>query len=597
MLEFPEDFFQAEVREDFSVDETMKTVWAAEMEVLNEIAVICSRHNLQWYAAYGTLLGAVRHEGYIPWDDDMDIMMKRGDYMKLLEVMPGELPEGFRIHCPLYGTGSDSYQCMVENSDSISIEPEHLRRFHGCPFKVGVDIFPLDYVPRDSGKLEEQRNRFLLVRQTIWLIKFGEDTPQNREQIELGLASIKKMYGIQLKRTGGKKDDTEIISRLWRLSNQIAMTYGEEDGDELAMYVNLAKSENMRFDRRWFDEVEYLPFEQVMLPVPKEYDSVLRTIYGDYTVPVKLTQLHDYPGYIKQLEELRRLYAANQAVILGEPMRRAVEQDKEAILAYLKKEVADCLYMYIDILNYGIASDNMTVWFQEQDGQIELVVMKYYDSFQLYSHKRGIDVAPILELMREHPVRMISARRDIIEQLASVCGDYSAAYGSVFDVSHPRLVVAVDVPAKADTYAEAGEEEAIGAVLAAEADAKEIAELICTNASFDANYNVDNLAAQLAERIRTHTGRSAVIRIDGRIVAHVATYAEAEGIAVMSGLIVLPEYRNYGFIDILSAYLGGQLGKEGKTMYSFAISRKTIRYHRALFAECGEYGKLVKMRG
>lgn len=278
-------------------------------------------------------------------------------------------------------------------------------------------------------------------------------------------------------------------------------------------------------------------------------------------------------------------------------MRRAVQQDQTAILEYLRKSVADCLYMYIDILNYGIASDNMTVWFQEQDGQIELVVMKYYDSLQLYSHKREIDVAPVLELMREHPVLMISARRDIIEQLASACGDYSATYGSIFDVSYIRRVVEINVPAKIDTFAEVGEEEAIEATLATEADTKEIAELICTDASFRANYNVDNLAAQLAERIRTHTGRSVVIRIDGRIVAHFATYAEAEGIAVLSGLVVLPEYRNKGVIEVLAAYMAGQLSKEGKRAYSFAISKKTIRYHRTLYTECGEYGKLVKMRG
>lgn len=292
-----------------------------------------------------------------------------------------------------------------------------------------------------------------------------------------------------------------------------------------------------------------------------------------------------------------KLCAAKETMILEESMRKAVQQDQGAILEYLKKAVADCLYMYIDILNYGIASDNMTVWFQEQDGQIELVVMKYYDSLQLYSHKRGIDVAPILELMREHPVLMISARRDIIEQLASVCGDYSATYGSIFDVSYIRRVVEANVPVKKAPIAETEKEEAIEVTLATETDTKEIAELICTDASFRANYNVDNLATQLAERIRTHTGRSVVIRIDGRIVAHVATYAEAEKIAVLSGLVVLPEYRNKGIIDVLSAYIGEQLSKEGKTMYAFAISKKTIRYHRALYTECGEYGKLVKMGG
>lgn len=266
-------------------------------------------------------------------------------------------------------------------------------------------------------------------------------------------------------------------------------------------------------------------------------------------------------------------------------MRRAVQQDQKAILEYLKKAVAECIYMYIDILNYGVASENMTVWLQEQDGQVELVVMKYFDSFQIYSHSKKIDVEQVTALLREHPVTMISARRDIIEQLEEVCDGYSAAYGAVFDVSRLRRTYGVMGGAKPC---------ALEVTEAVEEDATEIAQLLRSDDTFRVNYKEADLAKQLAERIRTHTGRSVIIRVDGRIVAHDATFAEAEGVAVVSGLVIRPEYRGLGCYEALVSHLGKRLVKEGKTPYAFAISDKTIRYHRAVYTECGEYGKLVK---
>ena len=266
-------------------------------------------------------------------------------------------------------------------------------------------------------------------------------------------------------------------------------------------------------------------------------------------------------------------------------MRRAVQQDQGAILDYLKKAVTECIYMYIDILNYGVVSENLAVWLQEQSGQIELVVMKYFDSFQIYSHKRGIDVEPVLDLLKEYPVTMVSARRDIIEQLEGICSDYSAAYGSVFDVGRTRRAF----------KALGGEKTCALEVTDAVADdASEIAKLLCSDDAFRVNYQEEDLARQLAERIRTHTGRSVIIRMDGRIIAHDATFAEAEGVAVVSGLVIRPEYRGLGCYEALIHYLGEQLSKEGKTPYAFAISDKTVRYHRAVYTECGEYGKLVK---
>ena len=95
MLKFSKDFFKDEEREGFLVKSDMKRAWAMQMEILKNIEEVCDRHGINYFSFWGTMLGAVRHKGFVPWDDDMDIMMKREDYEKFVEVAPKELPEGF----------------------------------------------------------------------------------------------------------------------------------------------------------------------------------------------------------------------------------------------------------------------------------------------------------------------------------------------------------------------------------------------------------------------------------------------------------------------------------------------------------------------
>ena len=97
-MNFEHEFFEDEVRDGFFVPAEIKHAWAAELEVLSEVDRICKKYNINYYADWGTLLATVRHEGFIPWDDDLDIVMKREDYKKFLEVAPDEMLPGYLVY-------------------------------------------------------------------------------------------------------------------------------------------------------------------------------------------------------------------------------------------------------------------------------------------------------------------------------------------------------------------------------------------------------------------------------------------------------------------------------------------------------------------
>lgn len=301
MLQFEEFYFQGETRDGFYIEPMMKRCWAAQMEVLADVDAVCKKHNIMYFIDWGTLLGAVRHHGFIPWDDDVDISMKREDYEKFSEAAVKDLPEHYSFYNVYTDTSFIQAHSRVVNTTAIKVEEDFLKRYHGFPYVAGVDIFPLDYCPTDSGEEETLKLLAQIIYGAYGLVD-GDAAEEEKEKV---LATVEDMCRVALDRKQGKAG---LKNQLIRLLDKLFQTYRSGETTEVALMIEyLIKGKYGKMPKECFDEVVYLPFEQMKLPAPIGYDMVLKHEYGeDYMIPRRGGAAHDYPYYKKQRETLRK---------------------------------------------------------------------------------------------------------------------------------------------------------------------------------------------------------------------------------------------------------------------------------------------------
>lgn len=305
-MKFEDSYFDGEIRDGSYIYPIMKRAWAVQLKILSEIDTICRRHNIKYFAEWGTLLGAVRHKGFIPWDDDLDIAMLREDFQRFLHFAKKELPEPYL----LFDVSSDEYDQLmarVMNSDKLVLDEKLLNEFYGFPYGAGVDIFVLDYLPQDK---EEEETFMEILTMTNYLGNHWDSEEIEEEEKWERVREIEELTnyhfdpGLSMKR------------QLLELSNKVSAMYWDAGGDEVSFPCLMAGNPDYRLPVSCYESTIEMPFENIMIPVPVGFDQVLRLRYGEnYMVPVKVWGAHDYPFFKSQIEKLKGIYQKNGMIM------------------------------------------------------------------------------------------------------------------------------------------------------------------------------------------------------------------------------------------------------------------------------------------
>lgn len=290
-MQFPDNYFDDEVRDGFFVPGLMKRAWAAQLEVLNEVALICKKHNIRWFADCGTLIGAVRHGGFVPWDDDLDICMLREDYDRFVEIAKRELPEDYRV---LNAADTEDFENMltrIANSDRIRFEKEATEKYHYFMYSAGIDVFPLDYIAADEEAEQVRKN---LLKIVISLMDGINDENRMLPEMQQAIVQVEELCNVKFDMS------KPIRLQYMNLLDKLFSVYTSDEADEVALMMYWVQKDNHRYKLEWFKDTVELPFENTYIQAPAMYDAVLKTEYGDYMRIVQAGGIHDYPFYVKQ---------------------------------------------------------------------------------------------------------------------------------------------------------------------------------------------------------------------------------------------------------------------------------------------------------
>ncbi len=251
--------------------DNIRQLQLVELEMLKEIVRICSKNNLTYYLSAGTFLGAVRHKGFIPWDDDADIRMPREDYEKLLEVLPNELNNPYIAKHFLYDKNVHRYYLRITNP-SIKLYRTHNKNGEFCD--AWLDVFPLDGMPKNKIKIGLRKIHLLYRRMMLQISVFDEIVTLNKKRhwYENIIIWIVRHTSIQ------KKFSYE---KMWYKLDKVMKKCSIKKSQYIINFMGMYKFKDM-MPKSVYGKGALYEFENLFFNGPQNYDEFLKHLYGNY---------------------------------------------------------------------------------------------------------------------------------------------------------------------------------------------------------------------------------------------------------------------------------------------------------------------------
>ncbi len=288
MNEIPSSFYDPEIRWDFEVTEKRKRIWARELEILLEFDRICKKHELVYWLEGGSLLGAARHQGFIPWDDDMDIGMPRPDYEKARRIMTDELqyPYEWQDFYTIMGICREDQVHTYRRIPFAKIRNRETTAIENYPMPpdvnqgIWIDIFPLDDAVDGHGFTAEM----LKIERELYASVYGGE--QMRDYV------LSPEYNSAIPQNDLADIYLLPLVERFRMYENIITSFDGTSSRISNKFHEITWGKYPKIEKTWYVETVELDFEGFRFPGPIGYDSVLTSICGgDWRTPV-ISHIH-----------------------------------------------------------------------------------------------------------------------------------------------------------------------------------------------------------------------------------------------------------------------------------------------------------------